>query len=102
MKSALKRTLGVTAGAFALALVAGGTPAFASANGCHSSACVHVDGSAHYVKWSPLSTYYNNGTRQTYYKVPINKNWPNGTDVCVQAFVDGTASNGTACVTVHN
>ncbi|MFI6487636.1 hypothetical protein [Streptomyces sp. NPDC050564] len=57
---------------------------------------------AHYVKWSPLTTYYNNVTRQTYYKVPINKNWPNGTDVCGQAFVDGTASNGTACVTVHN
>ncbi|WP_107465877.1 hypothetical protein [Streptomyces sp. MA5143a] len=128
MKPALQRTLAVSAGAFALATVVGVAPASASASGCHSSACVRVEGSklhvdwikaysgderfhgkfkiyaekAHYVKWSPLATYYNTSTHQTFYKVDIDKNWPDGTDVCVQAFVEGTASNGTACVTVHD
>jgi len=58
--------------------------------------------SADYTKWSPLSSYYNTSTHQTYYKAPIDKNWPDGTDVCVQAFLDGTHSNGTAWVTVHD
>ncbi|MFJ8335665.1 hypothetical protein [Streptomyces sp. NPDC094437] len=126
MKSVLKRTLGVTAAAFTLATVVGVTPAFASASGCHSSACVKVQGSgvhvdwvqaysandtfegkfkiyaekANYVKWSPRTTYVNNGTQFTYYRVKVDKNWPNGTDVCVQAFLHGSSSSGTACVTV--
>ena len=125
--STLKRTVGILAGAAALAITTGTAPAFASASGCHGGACVRVDGSGlkvnwiqaysgdetfhgkfkiyaekmGYVKYSPLTTYYNNGNHFTYYRVAINANWKDGTDICVQALLDGTHDDGTACETVE-
>ena len=125
--STLKRTVGVLAGAVALAVTTGTAPAFASATGCHSSACVKVEGSGlhvdwiqaysgdevfhgrfkiyaekmGYVKYTPLTTYYNNGDHTTFYREEINKYWKDGTDICVQALRDGTHDAGTACETVE-
>ncbi|MFF5144111.1 hypothetical protein ACFY6U_31015 [Streptomyces sp. NPDC013157] len=53
------------------------------------------------MKYSPPPTYYNNGNHFTYYRVAINANWKDGTDICVQALLDGTHDDGTACETVE-
>ncbi|MBW8801661.1 MAG: hypothetical protein JF597_51460 [Streptomyces sp.] len=53
------------------------------------------------MKYSPLTTHYNNGDHFTYYRVAINANSKDGTDICVQALLDGTHDDGTACETVE-